>query len=253
MGSFCPYCGTPLTDGKCTCEVFKKNNPGLFEAPAAAAAAPVAEAAPQAAPAPEAAPQPQAQPVAAPVAPQAPAGENPFGLLFKLIGKTFTKPVSTPIGVEGAGRISGIIFAGFFACVAFTLAFLPIGGFGGYNGVGHFKTAMLFFLAIVGGVAAKAGIAKIFVKKASYLDILGKFGMATVYPACFYVVSTFFGLFSYKFYHLLQAFGVVAWSVITSLILIDLLKDEDNDKKGIVLAACSATCVLLYNVLEWIF
>ena len=137
--------------------------------------------------------------------------------------------------------------------VAFTLAFLPVGGFDYYSGVSHFKTAMMFFLVVVGGVAAKAGIAKIFIKKAGYLDILGKLGMATVYPACFFVVSAFIGVVSYRFYHLFQAFGVVAWTVISSLILLELMKDEDADKKGIALAACSAACVLLYNILNWIF
>ena len=260
MGNFCPYCGTPLTDGKCTCDLFKQNNPGLF-AEAAAAAAPVAAAtAPQPAPAP--APAPQAQPVqpapsqpvnVPPVQNQSAGGGNPFGNLFKLIGQTFTKPVSTPLGVDGVSRFSGLIFVGFFAVVAFTLAFLPVGGFDYYSAAGHFKTAFFHFLVIVGGVAAKAGIAKIFVKKAGYMDILGKLAMSTVYPACFYVAAAFIGVVSYRFYHLFQAFGVVAWSVITSMILLDLLKDEKPDKKGIAIAACSAACVLVYNILDWIF
>ena len=257
MGNFCPYCGTPLTDGKCTCDLFKQNNPGLF-AEAAAAAAPVAAAA---APQPAPAPAPQAQPAPAPSQPvnvppvqnQSAGGGNPFGNLFKLIGQTFTKPVSTPLGVEGVSRFSGIIFAGFFAVVAFMFAFLPVGGFDYYSASGHVKTAFFQFLVILGGVAAKAGIAKIFVKKAGFLDILGKLAMSTVYPACFYVASAFIGVVSYKFYHLFQALGVVAWSVITSLILLELMKDEKIDKKGIALAACSGACVLVYNILNWIF
>ena len=261
MGNFCPYCGTPFTDGKCTCELFKQNNPGLFTEPAAPVA-PVAEPAPQAQPvaaAPQAAPQPAAQPVAAapqPVAqpaPQAPAGENPFGLMFKLIGKSFAKPVSTPMGVEGMARFSGIILLGCLAVIAFTLKFLPYRDFEYYSLSGHFKSATFYFLVIAGGVAAKAGIAKIFIKNGSYLDIFGKFGMSLVYPACAFVAGTFFGIFSYNLSHLILAFGVVAWMVITSLIILDYLKDEKPDKKGIVLAACSAACVLVYNVLSWIF
>lgn len=282
MGNFCPYCGTPFTDGKCTCDLFKQNNPGLFTEPAAAAAAAAADApvapapqpapeaqpapapapqpAPQAQPAqpaPQAAPQPQVQqPVYAqpqPQAQQAPAGENPFGNMFKLIGQTFTKPVSTPLGVEGVSRISGIIFVGFFAVIAFMFAFLPVGGFEYYSASGHVKTAFFQFLVIIGGVAAKTGIAKIFVKKAGFLDILGKLAMSTVYPACFYVAAAFIGVVSYKFYHLFQALGVVAWSVITTIILLELLKDEKPDKKGIAIAACSGVCVLVYNILNWIF
>ncbi|MBP5654200.1 MAG: hypothetical protein J6X33_01675 [Clostridiales bacterium] len=260
MGNFCPYCGTPFTDGKCTCDLFKQNNPGLFQDPAAAAAAaataaPAAQPAPQPAPAAQPAPAPQPAPQQAYVqpAPQAPAGENPFGNMFKLIGQTFTKPVSTPLGVEGVSRFSGIIFAGFFAVVAFMFAFLPVGGFDYYSASGHVKTAFFQFLVILGGVAAKAGIAKIFVKKAGFLDILGKLAMSTVYPACFYVASAFIGVVSYKFYHLFQALGVVAWSTITTLILLELMKDEKIDKKGIAIAACSGVCVLVYNILNWIF
>lgn len=262
MGNFCPYCGTPFTDGKCTCEQFKQNNPGLFTEPAAPVA-PVAEPAPQEAPA--AQPAPQAAPAAQPApqqpvyaqpaaqAQQAPAGENAFSKMFKLIGQSFTKPVSTPLGVEGVSRFSGIIFAGFFAVVAYMFAFLPVGTFEYYSASSHVKLAFFYFFVVLGGIAGKAGIAKIFVKNASYLDILGKFAMSTVYPACFYLLSSFVGVVSYKLHHLFQALGVVAWTAITTIILLELLKDEKPDKKGIAIAACSAACVLIYNILDWIF
>jgi|GEM_PF-2837730 len=256
MGKFCPFCGKELTDGVCTCDTFKAQNPQLFAtAEQAAAAAPAAQQQAQTQEAPAAAtaqPQPQAAPVQEAAA-KAPSN-NVFAVMLQLIVKCFTKPITTAESVDESNKFSALIFLGCYVVTAWLLMVIHVPGVsisGGYR----VSTAFMFLFIIVAVVAAKAGIAKIFGRgiNVSYLALAGRLSMVLVYPACAFVAYFLFGTFAGGFANVLLACGVIFWVAGSMLVIIDYLKEKSDDMKCWALIATSAAAFFTTILLVAIF